>query len=133
MSKESVRPTRSTRATAAVRAALSRDDTGEVYTQDFNRQCVDGTLEPSRRFDAVPIDRPPFYVIEALPAISFTFGGLLVDSDARVLDADGRPISGLYAAGADTGGLYVRAYAGGLAAALTFGLRAARSADALAA
>ena len=100
---------------------------------DFNRQCVDGTHEPSRRFDAVPIDQPPFYVIEALPAISFTFGGLLVDSDARVLDAEGRPISGLYAAGADTGGLYVRAYAGGLAAALTFGLRAARSAVALAA
>ena len=100
---------------------------------DFNRQCVDGSLEPSRRFDAVPIDRPPFYVIEALPAISFTFGGLLVDSDARVLDAEGHPISGLYAAGADTGGLYVRAYAGGLAAALTFGLRAARSAVALAA
>jgi succinate dehydrogenase/fumarate reductase flavoprotein subunit len=100
---------------------------------DFNRQCVGGSLEPSRRFDAVPIDRPPFYVIEALPAISFTFGGLLVDADARVLGAGGHPIPGLYAAGADTGGLYVRAYAGGLAAALTFGLRAARSALALAA
>jgi hypothetical protein len=108
---------------AAVRQALL----------DFNRQCAGGSLEPSRRFDAVPIDRPPFYVIEALPAISFTFGGLLVDADARVLGAGGHPIPGLYAAGADTGGLYVRAYAGGLAAALTFGLRAARSALALAA
>jgi succinate dehydrogenase/fumarate reductase flavoprotein subunit len=95
---------------------------------DFNRQCVDGTVDPPRQFDAAPIDRPPFYVIEAVPAITFTFGGLLIDSQARVLDERGRPIPGLLAAGADAGGLYVRAYAGGLAAALVFGLRAARTA-----
>jgi hypothetical protein len=45
-----------------------------------------------------------------------------------VLDEGGSPIPGLLAAGADAGGLYVRAYAGGLAAALVFGLRAARTA-----
>jgi succinate dehydrogenase/fumarate reductase flavoprotein subunit len=95
---------------------------------DFNRQCVDGSLDPARRYDATPIQDPPFYVIEVVPAITFTFGGLLVDSEARVLDGDGRPIPGLHAAGADVGGLYVRAYAGGIAAALTFGLRAARTA-----
>jgi len=37
-------------------------------------------------------------------------------------------IPGLLAAGAHAGGRYVRAYAGGLAAALVFGLRAARTA-----
>jgi succinate dehydrogenase/fumarate reductase flavoprotein subunit len=95
---------------------------------EFNRQCAEGTPDPAREFDAVPIDRPPFYVIEAVPAITFTFGGLLIDEDARVLDGEGRPIPGLLAAGADAGGLYVRAYAGGLAAALVFGLRAARTA-----
>jgi succinate dehydrogenase/fumarate reductase flavoprotein subunit len=95
---------------------------------DFNRDCEAGTLDPPRRFDAVPIDRPPFYVIEAVPAITFTFGGLVIDEEARVLDAEGRPIPGLLAAGADAGGLYVRAYAGGLAAALVFGLRAAQTA-----
>jgi succinate dehydrogenase/fumarate reductase flavoprotein subunit len=99
---------------------------------DFNRGCVDGSLDPPRAFDATPIDRPPFYVIEVVPAITFTFAGLLVDDEARVLDADRRPIPGLYAAGADAGGLYVRAYAGGIAAALVFGLRAAQSAIALA-
>jgi hypothetical protein len=103
---------------AAVRQALI----------DFNRQCAEGTPDPPRRFDAVPIDRPPFYVIETVPAITFTFGGLIIDESARVLDVDGRPIPGLLAAGADAGGLYVRAYAGGLAAALVFGLRAARTA-----
>ena len=95
---------------------------------DFNRRCEDGSHDPTRRFDAVPIQDPPFYVIEVVPAITFTFGGLLVDSEARVLDGEGRPIPGLHAAGADAGGLYVRAYAGGIAAALIFGLRAARTA-----
>jgi hypothetical protein len=47
---------------------------------------------------------------------------------ARVLDAAGTPIPGLLAAGSDTGGLYVRAYAGGIANALVFGLTAGRTA-----
>jgi succinate dehydrogenase/fumarate reductase flavoprotein subunit len=95
---------------------------------DFNRACVQGGLEPPRRYDAKPIDTPPFYVIETVPAISFTFGGLAIDDRARVLDGTGRPIPGLLAAGADAAGLYDKAYAGGLAAALVFGLRAARTA-----
>ena len=95
---------------------------------EYNRQCSDGSFDPPRKFDTAPIDRPPFYVIEARPAITFTFSGLLIDDEARVLDSEQRPIPGLLAAGADAGGLYVRAYAGGLAAALVFGLRAARTA-----
>ena len=91
-------------------------------------RATDGSLDPPRRFDAAPIQDPPFYVIEVVPAITFTFGGLIVDPEARVLDEHGRPIPGLHAAGADAGGLYVRAYAGGIAAALIFGLRAARTA-----
>lgn len=95
---------------------------------DFNRACVEGALDPPRRYDATPIDTPPFYVIEAVPAISFTFGGLAIDDRARVLDDSGRPIPGLLAAGADAAGVFDKAYAGGLAAALVFGLRAARTA-----
>jgi succinate dehydrogenase/fumarate reductase flavoprotein subunit len=103
-------------------------DTVRQAVIDFNRQCVDGTPDPPRRYDPVPIDRPPFYVIETIPAITFTFGGLVIDPDARVLHERGEPIPGLLAAGADAGGLYVRAYAGGIAAALVFGLQAARTA-----
>ena len=86
------------------------------------------TLSPPRRFDRRPLDEPPFYVIEAAPAITFTFGGLLVDRDARVRGRDGGTVPGLLAAGADAGGLYHAAYAGGLAPALVFGLAAARTA-----
>ena len=71
---------------------------------------------------------PPYYVIEVIPAITFTFTGLRIDEHARVLDADGEPIRGLLAAGADAGGVFHRAYAGGLAAALVFGLQAAATA-----
>lgn len=104
---------------------------GEVVRDallEFNAQCAVGSLEPPRRRDAVPLTEPPYYVIELAPAITFTFTGLLTDARARVLDGDGRPIGGLLAAGADAGGLYVRAYAGGLAAALVFGLTAAETA-----
>jgi succinate dehydrogenase/fumarate reductase flavoprotein subunit len=95
---------------------------------EFNRRSAEGTVDPPRRYDPTPIDRPPFYVVEAVPAITFTFGGLRIDPGARVLDEQGRAVPGLLAAGADAGGLYVRAYAGGLAAALVFGLRAAQTA-----
>jgi succinate dehydrogenase/fumarate reductase flavoprotein subunit len=104
---------------------------GETVRQalvDFNRACGNGSHDPPRRYDATALDTPPFYVIETVPAISFTFGGIAIDDRARVLDDDGRPIPGLLAAGADAGGLFVRAYAGGLAAALVFALRAARTA-----
>ncbi|MGW2521902.1 FAD-dependent oxidoreductase [Streptomyces sp. NPDC001617] len=100
---------------------------------EFNATVgANGGTTPGRLLDRRPLDEPPFYVVEAAPAITFTFGGLLIDAGAHVLSADsadGRaPVPGLLAAGADAGGLYRRAYAGGLAPALVFGLAAARTA-----
>ncbi|MBK3572800.1 FAD-binding protein [Streptomyces sp. MBT65] len=100
--------------------------------EEFNAVVrASGCPAPGRLLDRQPLDEPPFYVVEAAPAITFTFGGLLIDVGAHALSAasDGRvPIPGLLAAGADAGGLYWRAYAGGLAPALVFGLAAARTA-----
>ncbi|MFJ3802767.1 FAD-dependent oxidoreductase [Streptomyces sp. NPDC090088] len=100
--------------------------------EEFNAAIgAGGTTTPGRLLDRHPLDEPPFYVVEAAPAITFTFGGLPIDARAHVLSAgsDGRtPVPGLLAAGADAGGLYRRAYAGGLAPALVFGLAAARTA-----
>jgi succinate dehydrogenase/fumarate reductase flavoprotein subunit len=67
-------------------------------------------------------------VVETEPAITFSFHGARIDDQARVLRPDGEPLPGLLAAGADAGGLWNRAYAGGLAAALVFGLTAAETA-----
>lgn len=81
--------------------------------------------EPDRRFDPAPLSEPPFYVVEARPAVTFPFTGMRIDASARVLGPGGRPVPGLFAAGADAGGLYRGAYAGGVAPAVVFGLAAA--------
>ncbi len=97
---------------------------------EFNRQCEAGTPSPGRTLDAVPLVDPPYYVIEVIPAITFTFSGLRIDPQARVLDESGHVIPGLLAAGAEAGGVFQRAYAGGLACALVFGLQAGVTATA---
>jgi succinate dehydrogenase/fumarate reductase flavoprotein subunit len=102
-----------------IRAAIER--LNEVLDQS-------GETTPGRRHDRRPVCQPPFYIVEAAPVITFTFGGLLIDPDGRVRALDGGFVRGLLAAGADAGGLYHSAYAGGLAAALVFGLTAARTA-----
>ena len=61
--------------------------------------------------------------VRVKPGITHTIGGLRVDDRARVAGA-----SGLYAAGADVGGISTGGYASGLAAALVFGRIAAESA-----
>ncbi|WP_413805899.1 FAD-binding protein [Streptomyces sp. OE57] len=99
----------------------------------FNEHAAAG-LEPvpGRKLDRLPLDEPPYYVIETVPAITFPFHGIRVDDRARVLRGDGEPLPGLLAAGSDTGGLWHRAYAGGIASALVFGLTAADTATATA-
>ena len=97
--------------------------------REYNEEAAaGGSLRPGRRFDAAPLDEGPYYVIECVPALTFPFHGILIDDRARVLGQDGAPIPGLLCAGSDTGGLYDRAYAGGLASALVFGLTAAETA-----
>jgi succinate dehydrogenase/fumarate reductase flavoprotein subunit len=71
---------------------------------------------------------PPFHALEVQPTITFPLGGIRIDADARVLDHDDRPIRGLFASGADAGGLYHEGYGGGLAMSCVFGRRAARAA-----
>jgi hypothetical protein len=96
--------------------------------EQYNRECGRGEPQPPRVRDAAPLVDPPYYVTELVPAITFSFGGLLIDTEARVLDGQGQPIPGLLSAGADSGGVWFRAYAGGIATALVFGLQAAETA-----
>ena len=66
---------------------------------------------PKKSNWARPIERLPFLAFPIICGNCFTFGGLKVDADARVIDADGAAIPGLYAAG-ETIGLYYGTYAG---------------------
>ena len=76
-----------------------------------------------------PLSAPPFYGVRGMPGDFGTFIGLASDGHARVLDAVGRPIAGLYAAGNDAaspmGGDYPAAGIT-IGAAMTFGYVAAR-------
>jgi len=59
------------------------------------------------------IDTPPFEAFAVTCGITFTFGGLKIDENARVINTDGVPIEGLYAAGELVGGLFYFNYPGG--------------------
>jgi succinate dehydrogenase/fumarate reductase flavoprotein subunit len=76
---------------------------------------------------ARPLTAAPYHAMEVRPAITFTQGGLRIDTSARVLDESGKPIDGLFAAGADAGGMYNGGYAGGLSMSAVLGLRAAEA------
>ena len=59
------------------------------------------------------LDTPPFEAYGITCGITFTFGGLAVDREARVLSEEGEPIPGLFAAGELVGGLFYFNYPGG--------------------
>jgi len=109
-------------------------------------------LDPPRTDNQYPIETPPFYAVEVQPAITFTTGGLNVDTDMRVLrrsnsaasldagytpieadELDSNPIPGLFAAGVDVGNVSNRNYTSGLGQGLVTGRiageNAARYAD----
>jgi succinate dehydrogenase/fumarate reductase flavoprotein subunit len=90
---------------------------------DFNRH-----MEKVTR-----VETPPFYALLLRPRPYTTYGGIDVDIDSHVLDTQGTPIKGLYAAGTctycfcESEGLY---YIGGIAQGSTFGRQAGKNAAA---
>ena len=76
------------------------------------------------------LEKPPFVAYSVGCGITFTFGGLKIDTTARVLDISDRPLPGLYAAGELVGGLFYFNYPGssGLMAGAVFGRIAGRGA-----
>jgi 3-oxosteroid 1-dehydrogenase len=96
----------------------------------YDRYYSDPTVEPNPCL--APILKPPFYSMALYPGEMGTAGGLVIDSDARVLKEDGSAIPGLYACGNNTSAL-IPAYAGPgstLGPAMTFGYLAGRHAAA---
>ncbi|MDA8312792.1 MAG: FAD-binding protein, partial [Actinomycetota bacterium] len=59
------------------------------------------------------IDTPPFEAYAVTCGITFTFGGVRINESAQVIDTEGEPIHGLYAAGELVGGLFYFNYPGG--------------------
>ncbi len=83
--------------------------------RDWDPLKVDGVatqgLNPPKSNWACPLTEGPFHAYPIISANVFTFGGLKINPSAQVLDADGEPIPGLFAAG-ETVGLYYGNYTG---------------------
>jgi 3-oxosteroid 1-dehydrogenase len=78
-----------------------------------------------------PIDEPPYYAVQVVPGDIGTCGGLVTNEHAQVVDADDRPIEGLYATGNGTATVMGRRYLGpgaSIANTMVFGYLAARHA-----
>ncbi|RRV41478.1 FAD-dependent oxidoreductase [Pseudomonas sp. o96-267] len=96
----------------------------------FNRRSGDAQHDGPNPCVA-PIEQGPFYAVKVQPGCFGTFAGLRTDGQARVLDAGGQPIPGLYAAGTDMASPLGGHYPSGginIGPALTFGYIAGRHA-----
>ena len=84
--------------------------TGEFKALELDRLATRGLAPPKSNW-ARPLDKPPYWAWPVISSNVLTFGGLKVDTRAQVLDQDGAPIPGLYAAG-EVVGMYYKTYTG---------------------
>ena len=96
-------------------------------------KCTNG-LAVNKSNWAQKLDAPPYVAYPVTTGITFTFGGLHINTDAQVVDVLGRAIPGLYATGEATGGFFYYNYPGGsgLTRGAVFGRRAGTHAAAFA-
>ena len=82
---------------------------------------------------ALPLDKPPYHAYGVTCGITFTFGGLKINTRSEVQDTAERTIPGLYAAGELVGGIYYHNYGSGsgLISGAVFGRIAGREAAGL--
>lgn len=77
-----------------------------------------------------PFTEGPYFATMLVPAVHHTMGGIRINVKTQVLDANGKIIPGLYAAGEVTGGVHGdnRVGGNGIADAMVFGKRAGQEA-----
>ncbi|MGM4875177.1 FAD-dependent oxidoreductase [Bradyrhizobium sp. 956_D2_N1_5] len=103
--------------------AFGRGDT------PYNR--IQGDMARRPNPCVAPIEYGPFYAVKIVAGSLGTFTGLDTDEHARVLDAESKPIDGLYAVGNDMASIMAGRYPSGgitLGPAMTFGYIAAHHA-----
>jgi len=114
--------------------------------QEFNAACrqdvafmageLDGKgtvgITPKKSNWAVPLTRGPFRAYPVTAGVTFSFGGVQVDTQARVINTSHQPIEGLFASG-DVIGLFFHNYPSctGQTRNAVFSLLAGRNAAAL--
>ena len=98
--------------TLAECAAFFGLDNLEKAVADYNALCEKGEDD---QFYKAPyllkaLSGETYYVVESMPSIWGTFGGVKTDDYCRALNAKQEPIAGLYVAGVDNGSLYASPY-----------------------
>ena len=108
-------------------AAVKRDVPFDPNIKDG--KCTTG-LTINKSNWATTIEEPPFEAYAVGCAITFTFGGLKINTSTQVLDISDQPLPGLYAAGELVGGLWYFNYPGsaGLMSGAVFGRISGREA-----
>ena len=93
------------------------DYNAAVQDGGFNPDMLDGKrtsgLQPEKTNWATRLDEPPFHAYAVSLGITFTFGGLRINTNAEVVDYLDRPIPGLFATGEITGGFFYLNYPAG--------------------
>ncbi len=104
----------------AFNRAVRRDIPFDPTVKDG--RSADGLPVPKSNW-ANPLDTPPYKAFAVTCGITFTFGGVAIDTSGRVLDTEDAAIPGLYAAGEMVGELFYFNYPGGagLTAGAVFG------------
>ncbi|XBC99318.1 FAD-binding protein [Pseudalkalibacillus hwajinpoensis] len=94
--------------------------------EEYNKAVKEGHYDPTIKDQkgtkglttpksnwALKIEKGPFYAFPVTCGITFSFGGLHVNANTEVLNEQGNPISGLFAAGEMVGGIFYENYPGG--------------------
>jgi 3-oxosteroid 1-dehydrogenase len=111
--------------------ASGHDDDFRRGDSAYDGYCGDRSQYPGVAATLGPLDTAPYYAVELHSSTLGTKGGPRTDIDGAVLDVDGDPIVGLFAAGnamAGPTGMVYGGAGGTLGPALVFGYRAGRAA-----
>jgi len=99
------------------------ENTIEEYNDNIENYQWQG-IKPHGTPDPCKIETPPFYAEKVLGRFNCTLGGIKINQEAQVMNQNGEPIGGLYAAGEIIGGFYYDNYqviTGYLPVCLVFG------------
>ncbi len=103
--------------------------------QSYNDAVTGKVKEDSFGFkkstkDDQPMTEGPYYATPMVPAVHHTMGGIQINTNAQVLDKNGKVIPGLFAAGEVTGGVHGsnRVGGNGIADAMVYGRISGQSA-----
>ena len=80
-------------------AAFNRSTRPAAFDSTVMDDCATKGLDPPKSHWARPLDTPPFYGYPLRPGITFTYLGVTVDEQARVIMNDGTPSPNMFAAG----------------------------------